>query len=375
MFLPDITGSPSGQVLERQRAVHHLFWNLFIGPALEDYPASVNSGVRPHVNQHVRRADDLLVVLHNDKGVADVAQFAQDTYKPLCVTRMKSDTWFVQNVHGSDQRASQSRHQIDSLAFSSGKGVAGAAQSQIRQTYILDVPQTGDNLLDSLAHDRVLVVCQFQVREEVKQIIHVHVKQFRDCLPADLHIQCLRSQSRAVAGVTCGPAGEPAEHVLVLDLVPVGLNPLEELVDSDEGTVIPLNTVCVPDDVLDLLRQIAVRLKNRNPITRRHLDQMIPEPAHRLAFPTGYGSIVNAFSLVRNHKILADPDDLAEPSADRACSQRAVEREKIFIRLPEGHSVQFEAVGIFLHGIVLAEDESALAHPERRVNRGAKSCL
>ena len=375
MFLPDIAGTPPRQVLERQRTVHHLLRNLIIGPALENYPATVHSGVRSHVNQHIGRADDLLIVLHHDKRVADVPELAQDSDKPVRVTWMQADAWFVKNVHRADQRASQSCHQIDPLTFATGKGVACPAQGQIRQTDILYVPQTRDDLFNGLANDRVLVVCQLQVREEVKKLIHVHVKQFRDRLPSDFHVQCLRTESRAVTSMTGGPSRESAQHVLVLDLVPVGLNPLEELVDSDEGTVIPLNTVCVPDDVLDLLRQIAVRLKNRNPVTRRHLDQMIPEPAHRLAFPTGYGSIVNAFGLVRNHKVLADPDDLSEASADRARPKRAVEREEIFIRLAERHSVQFKAVGIFLRGIVLAEDESALAHPERRVNRGAKSCL
>ena len=95
MFLPDIAGTPPRQVLERQRTVHHLLRNLIIGPALENYPATVHSGVRSHVNQHIGRADDLLIVLHHDKRVADVPELAQDSDKPVRVTWMQADAWFV----------------------------------------------------------------------------------------------------------------------------------------------------------------------------------------------------------------------------------------------------------------------------------------
>ena len=310
-------------------------------------------------------------MLDHDEGVADVPKFAQNSDKPLCVTWMEPDARLVKDVHRTYKRTAQRRHQIDPLALTAREGIAGAAKRQVGQPDVLDVPKTRHDLIDGLVDNRVLIVGQPQVREEAQKLVHVHVEKLSDVPAAYLHVKRLRPESRTVTCVTRSPAREAAEHVLVLNLVAVGLNPLEELVDADDRIVVTLNTMSVPDDVLYLLREIAVWLEDRDAVTRGHLYHVIPEPAHGLAPPAGDGSVIDAFRLVRDDQILTHTDDLSETAADRTRSQRAVEREKIFIRLAECHAVQFEAAGIFLDGIVLAEDEPPLPHPESRVDRGA----
>ena len=71
---------------------------------------------------------------------------------------------------------------------------------------------------------------------------------------------------------------------------------------------------------------------------------MVLEPAHFLAFPAGYGPVINTQCLVGDHKVLAYSDYLAESSAYRTGPERAVEAEHILVRLPECHPVRLESV-------------------------------
>ena len=102
---------------------------------------------------------------------------------------------------------------------------------------------------------------------------------------------------------------------------------------------------------------------------------MVLEPSHLVTSPTRYGAVVNTLAFVRYDKILADPDNLSKAATDRTCSQRAVEREQIFIRLPEGHPVEFEPVGEFLPAGILDQDKVPIPFPESVVNRRAKPGL
>ena len=98
-----------------------------------------------------------------------------------------------------------------------------------------------------------------------------------------------------------------------------------------------------PDYVLLRLSKLAVRLEDGNPLLFGIEDKLILEPAHLLPSPARYGSVVDALCLVRHHKVLAYADYLSKPPAHRACPQRTVETEKVFVRPPERDSVQFKS--------------------------------
>ncbi len=69
--------------------------------AAEDHFATVGACFRPHVDDVVRGAHHLFVVLHHDHGVAEVAQLLQHVDQPVRVARMQADTGFVQDVHAA----------------------------------------------------------------------------------------------------------------------------------------------------------------------------------------------------------------------------------------------------------------------------------
>ena len=75
---------------------------------------------------------------------------------------------------------------------------------------------------------------------------------------------------------------------------------------------------------------------------------MVLEPAHLLPSPACNGTVVNALGLVRNHEVLADPDNLSESAANRACAERAVEAEQVFVALAECDPVKLQPLGKML---------------------------
>ena len=230
------------------------------------------------------------------------------------------------------------------LAFPAGKRVARPAEGQVRQAHIADILQSGNHLFDGLPRNGPLGIGQRHRREKCQQFIHVHIQQFSQVPSAHLDVQGLRAQTCPVTGMAGGPAGEPAQHIFVLDFVSVRLHPLEKLGNPDQGVIIPGHAVGVPDGIALLLRKVAVRFERADAIFRCQPDHVVAEPAHLLSPPAGDGAVVQALGFIGHHQIFAHADDLSQAAAHRAGSQGAVEAEEVFIGLFEGHPVHFHAV-------------------------------
>ena len=163
-----------------------------------------------------------------------------------------------------------------------------------------------------------------------------------DGLAPHFHIQGLGPQAAAAASVAGGASAVAGQHVFVLDFVAVALYPFKELVQTTEGFRVFVISPVGPDNVFLLLRELAVRLEDGNAQALGILDKLILEPAHFVSPPAGNGSVINAFGLVRHHQVFADPHNLPQAPTHRTSSQRAVEGEQIFVRLPERNAVFFE---------------------------------
>ena len=135
-----------------------------------------------------------------------------------------------------------------------------------------------------------------------------------------------------------------AQHILVLNFVLILFHPLEELVQTDNRVLLVRSRASVPYFVPLLLREVVVRLENRNVELRRVLHQQVSEPAHLLSSPTGNRVIVDCPAFVRHDEVFADSDDFSQSAAHRTGSERAVEAEKILVRLSELYPVHLELV-------------------------------
>ena len=134
-------GTASGQVLECQRTLIILLTYLRSSTPLENDLSAVHAGAGPHVDQQVRRTDNLFVMLDHYDGIAEVPEPLQDSYQAVGIARMKADGRFVEDVHRAHEGRAEGRHEVDTLAFSARKSIAGTAERQVTQA---DVPDAAE---------------------------------------------------------------------------------------------------------------------------------------------------------------------------------------------------------------------------------------
>ena len=101
-FLAPVRFPLAGEVLERQGTLQFLGRKVLCN-TLEHHLAAMDAGFRPQVDEEVRRADDLRIMLHHDHGIADVAEALQDRNEAVGIPRVKADGRLVQDIHGSHQ--------------------------------------------------------------------------------------------------------------------------------------------------------------------------------------------------------------------------------------------------------------------------------
>ena len=75
--------------------------------SLEYNFAAMCSGKRANIDDHIGIADDLLIMFYNDYTVAKMLQFTKYFDQPNRVARVKSYRWLIENVHRTDQAASE----------------------------------------------------------------------------------------------------------------------------------------------------------------------------------------------------------------------------------------------------------------------------
>jgi hypothetical protein len=95
----------------------------------------MSSGQGSDINDLVGCPDYILVVLHNDYGIAQVAKRLKYFDKVGGIFRMESDTGFVEDIHGPYQTAAQGRSQVYSLAFTSGEGIGFPVKAEVAQSH------------------------------------------------------------------------------------------------------------------------------------------------------------------------------------------------------------------------------------------------
>ena len=88
---------------------------------LEHHPAAVFAGARAQIDDVVRHADRLLVVLDDDERVAHVAQPDQGLDQPVVVALVQADGRLVEDVQDTDQAGADLRGEPDALRLTAGQ--------------------------------------------------------------------------------------------------------------------------------------------------------------------------------------------------------------------------------------------------------------
>ena len=115
--------------------------------------ATLQSRSRAKVAQPVGLAKGVFIVLHDEKGVAQIAQFSQRLQQTVVVPLVQSDGGFVEHVHHPGQPAPDLRCKTNALALASRKRVRLSVEGQVVQTDAIEEAQSPFDFPDDFVAD------------------------------------------------------------------------------------------------------------------------------------------------------------------------------------------------------------------------------
>ncbi len=129
------SASRRGDLVE-QVACSTRFGNLAqaIRFAAVEHAAATLPGIRPDIDQPLRAAHQVKVVLHHEHRVTRIAQPVERVVQGLAVGGMQARRGFVEHVHDAEQQGTQLRGQPQALQLAGRKRRRGSVQRQVTQT-------------------------------------------------------------------------------------------------------------------------------------------------------------------------------------------------------------------------------------------------
>jgi hypothetical protein len=93
--------------------------------------AALTSGSRAEFEEIFGRANDRLIVLDDEDGVASRAQFMKKIEKAISIARVESDAGFVENEESSREAGAETAGEVDALEFPTREGSGGAVEGEV----------------------------------------------------------------------------------------------------------------------------------------------------------------------------------------------------------------------------------------------------
>ena len=189
------------------------------GLALRDDAPAVHAGTQAHVHHVVGTEDHVLVVLHHQHRIAQVAQPFQRADQALVVALVQADAGLVQHVHHARQPAADLAGQADALRLAARQRVGAAVQAQVVQAHVVQELQPRADLAHDLVGNLGLGAAQlqaFEIGQRVGQgLVFDAVDRFAGRVVVLLQedVACLAPQPRTRA-IRAGFGGLVARQVL-----------------------------------------------------------------------------------------------------------------------------------------------------------------
>ena len=134
--------------------------------------AAVNARTGANIKKIIGVLHRLLVMLHHDHGVADVAQALQRGDKLGVVALMQTDARLVQNIQHAHKRGADLRGQTNALRLTARERSRLARKGQIVKTHADEEAQPRAHLLEDLGGDRALGLGQGKRVDEFQRLLH-----------------------------------------------------------------------------------------------------------------------------------------------------------------------------------------------------------
>ena len=371
--------------------------------ALVDHFPAVLAGARADVDEPVRLPDGVLVVLHHDQGVAQVAQFLQSGDQALVVALMQADGRLVQHVEHAGQAGADLGGQADALRLAAGQGAGGAGEGEVVQPHVQQEVQARLDLAQHRAGDHFLAVAQHQVVQVLGGFLDGQLCQSRDgLLPVrgrrQAHSQDLRLQARTVTRRARHLAGVREQAFLLrfrLSLLQLALQVAHDaLVGRRVGALAPVAVLVAHvdfrgravDQVLAL--RLGQRAQRRVGVEFLLFRQRLNEFGEVLLVRAGIPRLERIHRgrvRVRDDQVHVDLFAHAQAVAGRAGAERRVEGERArlvllhveLVAVRAGHLLgedlhALRVVGVQLHKV---EADQAVRKLERRLHGIRKTLL
>ena len=125
--------------------------------AFRDDLAAMHARAGADIDDMVGMQDGVLVMLHDEHRIAEVAQVLQRVEQPRVVALMQADGRLVQHVKHARQPGADLRGEPDALAFAAGERAGIAAERQIIEADIVQEAQALADFLQDARGDLVLL--------------------------------------------------------------------------------------------------------------------------------------------------------------------------------------------------------------------------
>src|SRR5207302_4484190 len=172
--------------------------------------AAVQAGARPHVDEPVGAPHQLLVVLDDDDGVADVAQSLERADQARVVALVEADRRLVEDIEDADELRADLRREPQTLSLAARERRGRAVEVDVADADVVEECQPLADLLDDARADQLLRVGQLEPIEELERARDRQLRELVDVAFADGDREHLRLQTRALAHRT-----RPERHVLL----------------------------------------------------------------------------------------------------------------------------------------------------------------
>ena len=315
--------------------------------------AAGRPSARPHVNEVVRRANRVLVVLDDENGVAERLEAAQRAEQALVVALMQADARLVEHVEHARQPRADLRREPDALALAAGERGAAAGEGEVVEAHVHEELQALLDLAQDAPGDLLALGRELgeHAREPRARAGDGQVAGLGDVGAGDADGERLGLEARSVAdgaGLLGLVAGQLLAHPGAIGLLEAALQvaqyALERLVDRvapDAVLVAELDRLlvgAVQDRVADPLRQVVPGRTSGDLVVPGEALQRLVVVGRLGAGPGRDGAVSEAGPLVGDDKVGIEEALDAESVAGRAGAVGRVEAEQARLDLLDGEA-------------------------------------
>ena len=295
------------------------------------------------VDEIVRRAHGVLIVLDDDERVAEVTQLAQRGQQLFVIALVQADGRLVENIQHAHERRADLRCKPDALALAAGQRCRRARERQVLQTDTLQKMQPRAHLAQDAVGNFGVLLAQGELVQKRQLLRDRQRRELRNVQPADRDGQHLRPQPRTVAVRAGGlrHAGlNRRAHGLALRLLIAALEVADDAFKraaQHTGAAVRiimqrelLAASAVEQDLAHVFRQVADRRGEVKVIFFR--QRLVVHPADAVTLDAVPAAGRNAaleerLRRIRDNERRVDAQPRTEAAAGRAGTIGAVERE------------------------------------------------